>query len=73
VRTRYRFPGWPDTARTVTIGEGVYPSRTWAETQGLRVGSVHPCRRSEILNGTCTPVEFQLTDVDYASGLAPCR
>lgn len=58
--------------RALTVEAGAHPPRAWVEASGLTVGSVHPAVRSDALTGSCTPVVFELTDVDYAAGTAAC-
>ncbi len=61
----YRFPDMPDTNVMAYVCQGHKPRNPeWIKEQGLTVGSFHPCRRREITKGTCTPVLFELTDVD---------
>lgn len=54
------------------ISEGVNPPRAWTEAEGLVTGSLHPCVRRDISSGTCTPLLFVLSDVDYEAGIAQC-
>ncbi len=68
----YVFPNWPDTGQFLTVGDGKHPNATWAELQGLTVGSIHPAIRMEISDGTCTPVIFKFLDVDYSSYAEYC-
>ena len=56
----------------LTISEGVNPPRQWVESEGLTVGSQHVCTRRDISSGTCSPLLFDFTDVDYAAGVALC-
>ncbi len=48
------------------------PPSEWVQAEGLTVGSEHPCVRKEITSGTCTPLIFELTDVDYEQGIEMC-
>ncbi len=68
----YSFPNWSDSSRNLKVGGGLNPSASWALSQGLTVGSLHPCKRMEIYEGTCTPVIFELLDVDYISYVDDC-
>jgi len=68
-------PAAADLAETglfVAVSEGVNPDRAWAEDEGLTVGSEHPALRVDITSGTCTPLMFTLTDVDYSAGAMAC-
>jgi len=68
----YRFPNWQDTGQHLTVGGGMNPPRAWAEAQGLTEGSEHHCIRSEINEGTCTPVIFLLPDIDPEGWESAC-
>jgi hypothetical protein len=59
----YRFPGTPDTGRSLTIGDGKNPPRSCVTSQNITVGSRYPCKRREQTSGTCTPVIFDLGSV----------
>ncbi|MGD8451689.1 MAG: hypothetical protein PVJ57_07705 [Phycisphaerae bacterium] len=56
----------------LTISEGVNPPATWVEDEGLTAGSPHPCLRRDITSGACTPLLFELLDVDYEAGIDQC-
>lgn len=56
----------------LAISEGVNPPAAWVEDEGLTVGSTHPCLRRDIMSGTCTPLLFELLDVDYEAGVDQC-
>ena len=60
------------TGLLLTISEGVNPSRAWVESEGLTVGSKHACTRRDIASGTCSPLLFDFTEVDYAAGIELC-
>jgi len=60
------------TGIRLTISEGVNPPREWVESEGLTPGSQHPCLRRDITSGACTPLLFELTDVDYGTGIDLC-
>ena len=68
----YRFPAWADTGQHLTVSGGANPARQWTLDAGLTPGTQHPCVRSEITAGTCTPVIFTLSDVDYTKGAEAC-
>ena len=68
----YRYPAQSDTDRSLTIAGGALPPRPWIESEGLTEGSQHPCVRREITRGTCTPVIFEFTEIDYAAGIDQC-
>ena len=68
-------PASPDLAATgvqLTISEGVNPPREWVDSEGLTVGSQHPCTRRDIITGTCTPLLFEFPEVDYEAGIELC-
>ena len=69
---RYRFPAWADTGQHLTVPGGANPARQWTLNEGLTAGTQHACVRSEITAGTCTPVIFTLSDVDYTKGATAC-
>jgi hypothetical protein len=54
------------------ISEGVNPPRAWVEDEGLTVGSQHVCVRRDITSGTCTPLLFEFSEVDYEAGIELC-
>jgi hypothetical protein len=56
----------------LTIGGGANPPRAWVDAEGLTVGTEHPCMRSDILSGTCTPVLYTFTGVDYDAAIDAC-
>ncbi len=64
--------GLAATAVPLTVGSGYNPPGAWVTSSGLTVGSEHPAIRSDQAAGPCTPVVFELTDVDAAAGLAAC-
>ena len=68
----YSYPEWSDTGNSLTISDGANPPGSWVQDEGLIVGSEHPCLRKEIVSGTCTPVIFEFTDINYAEGIAKC-
>jgi len=68
----YLFPNWLDEGRRLTVGDGMNPPQEWVELNGLTVGSVHPCVRMEIREGTCTPVIHKLLDIDYSTFAGFC-
>lgn len=61
---RYRIPSWPDTGRVLTRISGFNLPDGWAVKEGISPGSEHPCLRHEIYKGACTPVIFELTEID---------
>jgi hypothetical protein len=69
----YRFPVWPDSNRTLFVADGKNPPYGWIEAQGVTEGTQHPCVRLEIKKGTCTPVMFVLTDIDYQKWTDYCQ
>ena len=60
------------TSRTLTIGEGLNPPRSWVQAEGLTVGSQHTCIRRDITKGACTPVIYRFPDIDTQAGLTAC-
>ena len=68
----YRFGEWPDTDRQFTVGAGKNPPKAWAESVGLVQGSTYKCVRSEIINGTCTPVIFSFPEIDLTGWEKEC-
>ena len=69
----YRFPAWPDTNCAFLVGSGCTPPLNWAISQGLVVGSEHRCARWEIIEGTCTPVIYKFSDIDYSAWGDSCE
>ncbi|UCG52448.1 MAG: hypothetical protein JSW58_02545 [Candidatus Latescibacterota bacterium] len=69
----YRFPAWPDTRRSLFIADGKNPPYGWIEAEGIAEGTQHPCVRLEINKGTCTPVMFRLTEIDYQKWTDYCQ
>ncbi|MEJ2719630.1 MAG: hypothetical protein P8181_00635 [bacterium] len=69
----YKFPNWPDTDRRIFVGDGKNPPSSWLEAKGLDVGTVHDCVRLEETKGTCTPVLFRFSKVDYSGWPAYCE
>lgn len=64
--------GLAATGRSLTVGSGAHPPRAWVEASGLTVGSGHPAVRSDQPTGACSPVVFELTDLDYEAGANAC-
>ena len=60
------------TGWRLTISDGANPPAAWVADEGLTEGSEHPCTRRNIISGTCTPVLYEFTDVDYDAGIAAC-
>ena len=60
---KYLFPEWPDSGQKMTLWGGTSLPRQWVQDQGLAVESLHSCIRSEIIEGTCTPVVFSFPDL----------
>lgn len=56
----------------ILVGDGKSPPRSWVESSGLTVGSVHPATRSDMTSGSCSPMIISLDDVDYAAGTNAC-
>jgi len=69
---QYRFPKWQDSNQHLTIGDGKNPPRKWVVDQGLFEGAAKICKRTEITQGTCTPVIFKFVDVDYSNANNLC-
>jgi hypothetical protein len=68
----YLFPKWPETNQHLLIGDGKNPPRQWTVKQGLLKDSIKPCLRTEIVQGTCTPVIFKFIEVDYSDANKLC-
>ncbi|MDD5093552.1 MAG: serpin family protein [Dehalococcoidia bacterium] len=68
----YSFPNWKDTNQSLTFGGGMNPSREWVEKQGLKEGSELACIRSEITEGTCTPVIFSFPTINFEGWQDDC-
>ena len=67
--------GAADLAATgwhLTISAGENPPRAWVEDEGLTEGSEHSAIRRDITQGTCTPILYEFTEVDYDAGVAAC-
>ena len=62
-----------DDGQELTIGSGMNPPRTWINSNGLTVGSSHNCTRKKIQTGTCTPLIFEFTDLNYEDAQAVCN
>ncbi len=60
------------TGLSLTISEGLNPAFSWVTEEGLEVGTQHPCLRRDITRGTCTPIIYQFTEVDYQAALEVC-
>ncbi len=60
------------TGVALTIGPGRNPPRAWVTASGLSVGSEHPAIRSDEAVGSCTPLVWELSDVDESAALAAC-
>jgi hypothetical protein len=70
---RYKIPNWPDTDRRLLIADGKNPPSTWVEAEGLSIGSEHDCVRLEEIKGTCTPVIFEFSNIDYVGWTKYCE
>ena len=68
----YRYPSYSDTDLVLTVAGGHNPPRAWVEAEGLAEGSQHACVRKEIARGTCVPVIFEFTEVDYSAAADQC-
>jgi len=71
-RSSYLHPDWPDSDRRYVVGDGKNPPRNWARRTGLVIGSQHRAIRSEITQGSCTPVVFLFPDIDAATSHQDC-
>ena len=71
-RSSYLHPDWPDSGRRYVVGDGKNPPRNWARLVGLIVGSKHRAIRSEITQGSCTPVVFLFPDIDSTTSHKEC-
>ena len=60
------------TGVTLTIGSGQNPPDSWVQDEGLTEGSQHPCNRWVITEGTCTPVIYRFTEVNYLDAIDAC-
>ena len=68
----YRFSNWPDTSQIFLI-YGLNPSSSCAASQNLITGSTHSAIRKEGLTGGCTPVVFEITDVNITQCYSTCN
>lgn len=68
----YRFPERSDDGHHLTVSGGFDPPSEWVQAEGLVVGSAYPAVRKEIVRGTCTPVIFEFTELDYEAGSDMC-
>ena len=60
------------TGLTLTISSGLNPPRTWVESEGLTAGTVHRCEQQTITSGTCTPIIYEFTGVNYQNAIEAC-
>ena len=70
--SRYQFPAWLDSNRCLTVGGGINPPDSWVAAQGLTEQSEHLCIRQELTSGTCTPVIFKFSEIDYLAWIDYC-
>ena len=56
----------------ITVGAGMDPSMEWVNQQGIEVGSEVKCIKKEITEGTCTPVIFEFSELDFSSWEQSC-
>lgn len=70
-RANYLYKNWPDTA-SLTFNGGINPSQLILDSLDITIGKEFRCYRKEIIQGTCTPVYFEFTELNLndASG---CR
>lgn len=68
----YRFPNWPDADRRLFVGDGKNPPSDWVKAEELGIGTKHDCVRLEEIKGTCTPVLFEFSNIDYSAWSAYC-
>ena len=68
----YRYPDRSDSGNRLTVSGGANPSSEWVQAEGLVVESAYPAVRKEIVRGTCTPVIFEFTELDYEAGSDMC-
>ncbi len=61
-----------DNNRVLTVGDGMNPPLNYVLSKGLTIGSIHPCTRQILVNGTCSPVIFTFTDIDLSDYAASC-
>lgn len=71
-RDGYRFPDRSDAEQLLTVGSGMNPSIEWIEEKQIAVGNVYRCIRREITGGTCTPVIFVFSGIDFAGWEKTC-
>jgi hypothetical protein len=60
------------TRFSLTISSGTNPPLSWVTAEGLEVGTQHPCMRRDITRGTCTPIIYTFTEVDYDAAAEQC-
>ncbi len=71
VRNNYIFKNWSDTA-ALTINGGTNPSQLFLDSLDITIGKEFNCNRQEITQGTCTPVIFEFTGIDF-NNVNGCR
>lgn len=54
----YRFPNFKDTANILTINGSEFVTKEWIIKNRIEVDKEFRCNRTEIIEGTCTPVVF---------------
>lgn len=64
VRQKYRFTNFSDTAVSMRINDGANPSIAWVKKNKIEPGKKFRCFRTELTDGTCTPVVFKFPELD---------
>jgi hypothetical protein len=62
----------PTTGAKLLVSDGRNPPRAWVTAEGLTEGSRHPCVQGKLTKGSCTPVVYEFTGVDYTAAAAAC-
>ena len=61
----YLFPQYADTSY-LTVGAGMLPPAEWVTLQNIIVGNQYECERMEDHGGSCPPVIFELSGIDFS-------
>jgi len=62
----YLFPNISDSNQKIKLGEGLNPSKDYMNIKGIIKGTSHKCIRKEIVKGTCTPVLYEFSQIDFS-------
>jgi len=67
----YLFPQYADTSY-LTVGAGMLPPAEWVTIQNIIVGDQYECERKEDHGGSCPPVVFDVTGIDFSDWADYC-